>query len=46
VIHPSDLAKIKAQVHRNPSAVWPAQLAAEWDLSEETARRMIRWATR
>lgn len=41
VVHEHDMAKIKAQIARYP-AMWASRLAAEWDLSEETARRIIK----
>lgn len=40
-IDAADVKRIQAQCARNPARVWPAQLAAEWDISEGLAKRFI-----
>jgi hypothetical protein len=45
-VHEHDLSKMVAQVRKSPANVWPARFAAEWDLSEDTARRIIQYARR
>lgn len=41
-IDEKDLSKMRAQVKRYPANVWPCRFAAEWDLTESTARKIIK----
>jgi hypothetical protein len=41
-IDEKDLARIKAQIKKNPGHAWPSRIASEWDVTEGVARRLIR----
>jgi len=45
-VHDLDLARIKAQIKRNPGNAWPSRIAMEWDLTEGVARSIIKESLR